>query len=63
MLTDLFSPGRYYASLITKLVLAHFLLNYDFELRDPKRSLSMAWRSTVVPRSDTILLVRDRKNE
>ena len=55
------NPGRFYASLITKLVLMHFLLHYDFELHDKRARLSRTWRTSIVPCSSTRLLMRPRK--
>lgn len=58
-----FSPGRYYASYALKLILAHILMRYDFELMDVSNAgtQSFSWRSAMVPRSSTALRFCERK--
>ncbi|PYH86450.1 cytochrome P450 [Aspergillus uvarum CBS 121591] len=56
-------PGRYYASLLLKLVLAQILLRYDVKMvegaEDERRYFY--WRSAIVPKAGAVLLFRDRE--
>ena len=54
------SPGRFYASLVTKLVLANFLQNYEFELENDRAPLCTTWRTTKIPLDNTILLIKPK---
>ncbi|KAL4923644.1 cytochrome P450 [Aspergillus undulatus] len=57
-------PGRHYASLLLKLVLAHILHRYEIKMADGKAEMkkrSFYWRSAIVPRSGAILYFRERK--
>ncbi|KAL4935822.1 hypothetical protein BDV06DRAFT_233927 [Aspergillus oleicola] len=55
-------PGRHYASVLLKLVLAHVLLRYDVRLPDGDTGTrSFYWRSSIVPRSGAVLYFRERK--
>ncbi|PYH41076.1 putative cytochrome P450 [Aspergillus saccharolyticus JOP 1030-1] len=57
-------PGRYYASLLLKLVLAQILLQYEVKLpvegsqRPEKRYFY--WRSAIVPKAGAVLMFRER---
>ncbi|KAL3431896.1 cytochrome P450 [Aspergillus tetrazonus] len=56
-------PGRLYASLLLKLVLAHVLLRFEIKLPDGNRrseKRSFYWRSAIVPRSGAVLYFRER---
>jgi cytochrome P450 len=56
-------PGRHYASLLLKLVLAHVLLRYETRLPDGNRKSerrSFYWRSAIVPKSGAVLYFRER---
>ena len=55
------SPGRHYASFLLKTVLAHILQRYDFKLDCSDKSRTFSWRTTVIPRFSTTLLVRNRQ--
>ena len=57
------SPGRFYSSIALKLMLAHVLLNYDCHLADKAALRTFSWRSAIIPRSSTMLLMRPRKAE
>ncbi|KAI2469098.1 cytochrome P450 [Annulohypoxylon bovei var. microspora] len=48
-------PGRFYASMIAKLVMVHVLEDWTCRMEDPEATRSRMWRSSVVPRSDTIV--------
>jgi cytochrome P450 len=51
-------PGRFYATVILKLIVAHVITEYDVVLPEIKTSRSMQWRSAVIPKSDNVLLLR-----
>ncbi|KAK6854938.1 hypothetical protein PG995_008470 [Apiospora arundinis] len=53
-------PGRFYASLILKLITVSLLQEWECRLRDTTAPRSMVWRSSIVPRSDTVVLIRKR---
>ncbi|KAG7005467.1 FAD-dependent monooxygenase [Physcia stellaris] len=55
-------PGRFYASLAMKLILVHILKHYDCKLLDEQSPRSRSWRSSIVPRSSTIVLFQRRQN-
>ena len=56
------SPGRFYVSIVAKMVLSHFIMNYDIKLANPKASQSLAWSFALVPHPMTKLLVREKSN-
>lgn len=51
-------PGRWYASLIIKLILIHVLENWDSDLVDMEAPRSATWRSNCFPLSDTVVSFR-----
>ncbi|KAB8074945.1 cytochrome P450 [Aspergillus leporis] len=55
-------PGRYYASLLLKLVLTQILLDYEVRMPDnsPQRKRYFYWRSSIVPKSGARLEFRKR---
>ncbi|PYI31588.1 cytochrome P450 [Aspergillus indologenus CBS 114.80] len=55
-------PGRYYASLLLKLVLAQILLRYDVTMGESATNERryFYWRSAIVPKAGAGLLFRDR---
>ncbi|RAH78823.1 cytochrome P450, partial [Aspergillus japonicus CBS 114.51] len=55
-------PGRYYASLLLKLVLAQILLRYDVTMGAAANNERryFYWRSAIVPKAGAGLLFRDR---
>lgn len=55
-------PGRFYVSIVAKMVLSHFIMNYDIKLANPKASQSLAWSFALVPHPMTKLLVREKSN-
>ena len=57
------SPGRFYSSLILKLVLAHVLRGYDCELLDNGKPQTFMWRTAVLPRTDLMMLMKPRGKE
>ncbi|KAH7325055.1 cytochrome P450 [Stachybotrys elegans] len=48
-------PGRFYAALVGKLFMIRILDRYDCRMRDPAASRFRVWRSSMVPRNDTIV--------
>ncbi|KAL6803841.1 cytochrome P450 [Trichoderma sp. SZMC 28012] len=53
-------PGRFYASLVTKLILIRILEDWECKILDPEAPRSMTWRSSIVPRSSTIIMFRKK---
>ncbi|KAM0802496.1 cytochrome P450 [Usnea florida] len=53
-------PGRFYASVALKIMVAHVLLDFDFRLLSPEASRTFSWRSAIIPRSSTVLQMRRR---
>ncbi|KAI1841565.1 hypothetical protein JX266_012218 [Neoarthrinium moseri] len=51
-------PGRFYASLVLKLIVVQVLDEWECKLPDKDGPRSMVWRSSVVPRNDTRVLFR-----
>ncbi|KAF3762950.1 cytochrome P450 [Cryphonectria parasitica EP155] len=51
-------PGRWYATLVIKLIIIHVLENWDCKLADKNASRSKTWRTNCFPRSDTIVSMR-----
>lgn len=54
------SPGRHYVSILLKTILMHVLESYDLQLENHDAPRTFSWRSTVIPRPSTTLLVRRR---
>lgn len=56
-----FSPGRFYGSIVAKMVLSEFILHYDLKLVDSGASRSfLPWGFGIVPNPMTRLLLRKR---
>lgn len=55
-------PGRFYAALVMKLVVAIFVEDYECELPQPCAKRSYQWRSSIIPRRSVFLHVRDRSS-
>lgn len=53
-------PGRFYAVVVLKLILAEFLMAYDCELEPTKGSCCAQWRTALIPRASITLKVRAR---
>jgi len=58
---NIYSPGRFYASMLEKIVLSQIISNYDFELLNSQAPRSFTWRTSIVPRSDKVLVMKARK--
>lgn len=54
-------PGRFYATMVMKLVVAHIVTEYDVLLPESPSSRSMQWRSAVIPKCSVSLLVKRRE--
>ena len=54
------SPGRFYVSIVAKMVLSHIIMNYDIKLADPEAPPALAWSFALVPHPMTKLLIRER---
>jgi cytochrome P450 len=57
----LLCPGRFYTTMILKLVVAHLVTDYDIILPESTSSRSVQWRSAIIPKSTVSLLVSERK--
>ena len=53
------NPSRMYVSIVAKMVLSHFIMNYDIKLVHPEASQSLAWSFALVPHPMTKLLIRE----
>ncbi|KAK5652129.1 hypothetical protein OQA88_10771 [Cercophora sp. LCS_1] len=51
-------PGRYYAAALTKVIIAQVIANYDLELVKPEAPRWFTWRSSTIPREDTMMVFR-----
>ncbi|KAL6875003.1 cytochrome P450 [Trichoderma novae-zelandiae] len=56
-------PGRFYASMVTKLVLIRILEDWECKMLDPEAPRCRTWRSSIVPRSSTIVMFRRRQRK
>ena len=55
-----FSPGRFHASLVIKLVLVHLVMNYEFRLEDVNAPRLWNWQNFTVPYDKTRVEFRRR---
>lgn len=53
-------PGRFYVSVVAKMILSDFILNYDLKLVDSNTPRLMAWGFSRFPHPSTRLLLRKR---
>lgn len=56
------SPGRFYASVATKLILAHVLEYFDCSLVDDSVKTWNSWRSYVLPGENVLMRFSPRQN-
>jgi cytochrome P450 len=49
-------PGRYYAVAVMKAIMGQIIMNYDCRLVDPSANRWFTWRSTMLPKKDTIVI-------
>jgi hypothetical protein len=54
------SPGRFYASLVMKMILAGILVEWECKLADSFFPRTIVWRSSVVPREGAEVMFRKR---
>src|SRR6266498_492392 len=59
---DLFltSPGRFYASLIMKLIVSQILLKYDLRLENESARTKWYWESFTMPYESTRVVLKER---
>ncbi|KAH6665546.1 cytochrome P450 [Halenospora varia] len=55
-------PGRFFASFEMKSVIALLVSRYDFKLANADKPTTWLWRTFILPRKDTVLLLRPREN-
>ncbi|EGR47351.1 uncharacterized protein TRIREDRAFT_109147 [Trichoderma reesei QM6a] len=55
--------GRFYASLVTKLVVIRILEDWECKMLDPDAPRYRTWRSSIVPRSSTIVMFCKRQHK
>lgn len=60
LLILLLSPGRFYISVVAKMILSEFILHYDLKLESPSAPRSLAWGNAQIPHPLTRLLIRKR---
>ncbi|UKZ67613.1 uncharacterized protein TrAtP1_008768 [Trichoderma atroviride] len=53
-------PGRFYASLVIKLILIRILSDWECQMPHPEAPRTKTWRSSMVPRDDTIVMFRKK---
>ncbi|KAI1740381.1 cytochrome P450 [Xylaria scruposa] len=56
-------PGRFYAAVATKLIMAHVLKSFDCSLLDQNMERSSTWRSYVLPREDVVIKFSPRRQQ
>ena len=54
------SPGRFYAAALAKVIVAQIIRNYDLRLVDPQKPRWFTWRTSRVPREDTMMVFTPR---
>ncbi|KAI1822652.1 cytochrome P450 [Xylaria intraflava] len=54
-------PGRFYAVAVMKVIMGQIILNYDCDLPDKKESRYLSWRSTVLPKHKTVVVLTPRE--
>ena len=59
----IYSPARFYVSVITKMVLTHLLVEYEFKLEDPMARPCFSFGKARLPNPFMTLLVRKRVPE
>ncbi|KAL9074039.1 MAG: hypothetical protein Q9157_004529 [Trypethelium eluteriae] len=53
-------PGRFHASLVMKLAIAHIVKHYDFYLQQPNKRHRWFWETYMMPYESTTILLRRR---
>ncbi|KAI0406390.1 hypothetical protein F4802DRAFT_113734 [Xylaria palmicola] len=49
-------PGRYYAAAVMKVIISQIIASYDMKFVDADASRWFTWRSTMLPRKDTMVI-------
>lgn len=49
-------PGRYYAVAIMKIIMSQIIMNYHCQLVNPSARRWFTWRSTMLPKNDTMVV-------
>lgn len=59
---SLSSPGRYYASRVLKIIIAHMIQHYEIktDVNADQKTQRFYWRSAIVPKSNTVIRLRKR---
>ncbi|TRX96846.1 hypothetical protein FHL15_002152 [Xylaria flabelliformis] len=55
-------PGRYYAVAVMKVIMSQIIMNYNCHLVDPDASRWFTWRSTMLPKKDTMVVFTETKH-
>ncbi len=55
-----YSPGRYYAVAVMKVIMGQLLMHYNCELVDADASRWFTWRSTMLPKENTMVVLTPR---
>ncbi|KAI9711711.1 MAG: hypothetical protein M1820_001855 [Bogoriella megaspora] len=53
-------PGRFHASLVMKLAIAHIVKHYEFRLEQPQKRHRWFWETYMMPYESTTILLRKR---
>ena len=53
-------PGRYYATAAMKVIISQIIMNYDMKLINADAIRWFTWRSTMLPRKDTMVMFTPR---
>ncbi|KAI2470639.1 cytochrome P450 [Annulohypoxylon bovei var. microspora] len=56
-------PGRFYAAAVMKVIVSQMLLNYDCELVEKDSSRWFTWRSSMLPKPSTAVILKHRTEE
>ena len=54
------SPGRFYVSVMAKMIIAHLLLHYEFKLVDESVLSTFTWGVNTMPHPKLRILLRKR---
>jgi hypothetical protein len=57
-----YSPGRFHASIVMKLVIAHIVMGYDLRLEDENERTLWSWETFTMPYESTRFVLRERKS-
>ncbi|CAI6285304.1 unnamed protein product [Periconia digitata] len=55
-------PGRFHASIVMKLVIAHFVMRYDMRLENEEANTSWSWETFIMPYESTRFVLRKRED-